>query len=227
MDWVQDFQLFLFDFDGILVNTEDLHYQAYQRMCRGRGCELPWDFPRYCQAAHFEATGLRDQIYTELPQLKEKEPDWSILYEEKKAAYVDLVNEGAVTLMPGVEKLLRILETTGKKRCVVTHSPEKHVSLLRKQHPILDSIPHWFTREHYSKPKPDPQCYLMAIEQLSEKGDHIIGFEDTPRGLQALQNVPAQAAFITNIHYPTMNEFLKQDTWHFTNFPEVTNTAPQ
>ncbi len=226
MNWIQDFQLFLFDFDGILVNTEHLHYQAYQKMCLDRGVELPWDFPRYCQAAHFEATGLRDQIYAELPKLKKQEPDWSVLYKGKKTAYASLINEGSVSLMPGVEELLTTLAELGKKRCVVTHSPEEHISILRSQHPILDSIPHWFTREHYSKPKPDPQCYLMAIEKLSKKGDTIIGFEDTPRGLCALQKVPAHAVFLTGIRYPNM-DFLGKSTHSFSNFLEITSTGLQ
>ena len=33
MDWIKKYQLFLFDFDGLLVNTEEMHFLAYKQMC--------------------------------------------------------------------------------------------------------------------------------------------------------------------------------------------------
>ena len=70
MQWIYKYQLFLFDFDGLLVDTESLHYQAYINMCATRGFDLTWNFHRYSEAAHHESTGLRDQIYAEFPKLK-------------------------------------------------------------------------------------------------------------------------------------------------------------
>jgi len=224
MQWIYDFDLFLFDFDGLLVNTEDLHYQAYQRLCQRRGHPLPWSFERYCLAAHFDSTGLRDQIYKELPALEKEEPRWDVLYQEKKQAYVELLHEeDSVTLMPGIEKLLLALQEANKKRCVVTHSPLKHVSFIRGRNPLLDTIPDWFTREHYSRAKPDPECYFKAIGELSEDGDRIIGFEDTPRGLKALQQVPAKSLLVTEIHYTNMEEILGDESILFPNIEAISS----
>ena len=69
MNWIKSFQLFLFDFDGLLVDTEYLHYEAYLEMCSRRGFLLPWNFSRYSQAAHHHPLALRDQIYAEFPGL--------------------------------------------------------------------------------------------------------------------------------------------------------------
>ncbi len=220
MNWINNYQLFLFDFDGILVNTEELHQEAYVQMCKGRGEQLTWDFPRYCMAAHFESTGLRDQIYAEFPPLFNKEPDWAVLYKEKKDAYKNLLKSGAVQLMPGVEKLLLALQAANIKRCVVTHSPEEHVNLIREQNPLLNSIPKWFTREDYSHAKPHPECYLKAISELGEQGDHIIGFEDTPRGLKALQATKAQAVFVSTVPYPNMQEIVTEKTIHISQLAD-------
>src|ERR1700722_3484515 len=103
MQWIHQYQLFLFDFDGLLVNTEEIHYLAYKKMFSDRGIHLNWSFSRYCQAAHYQAEGLRDQVYAEFPQLHVMEPDWKVLYAEKKRAVLALINEGAVQLMPGVD----------------------------------------------------------------------------------------------------------------------------
>lgn len=146
MQWIDEYQLFLFDFDGLLVNTEEIHYQAYQRMCHQRGFKLLWDFPYYCSIAHYSSDGLRQQIYADFPSLEAQEPKWEVLYEEKKRAYLALLQEGAVHLMPGAESLLIQLQQKNKKRCVVTHSAQELVENIRNQNPILNSIPNWITR---------------------------------------------------------------------------------
>ncbi|MEI6531393.1 MAG: HAD hydrolase-like protein, partial [Chlamydiota bacterium] len=87
MEWVKNYQLFLFDFDGLLVDTEHLHYKAYLSMCRARGFDLPWSFQDFANIAHFSATGLKENLYAVLPLLQEQESDWSLLYKEKQALY--------------------------------------------------------------------------------------------------------------------------------------------
>jgi beta-phosphoglucomutase len=215
MRWVHDFQLFLFDFDGLLVNTEEIHYLAYKRMCARRGVYLDWDFNYYCSIAHYSADGLREKIYEQYPQLRESESSWAVLYAEKKQAIVDLLNEGAVYPMPGVEELLIGLEAASIPRCVVTHSPDELISIVRRKNPILNTIPHWITREHYSQPKPNPECYFKAIEMFAKPEDKVIGFEDTPRGLRALLETRAKPVLICQANYPEIPSFLEQGAIHF------------
>ncbi len=196
MQWLFRYQLFLFDFDGLLVDTESLHYQAYITMCAARGFHLNWDFPRYSQAAHHKSTDLRDQIYAEFPALQAQEPKWHVLYEEKKRIFLNLIENGAVPLMPGVKDLLLALQEARINRCVVTHSPLSLIKRIRQQNPILDTIPHWITREDYTHAKPDPECYQLAIARLAQLQDQVIGFEDSPRGLHALLGTKAKPILV-------------------------------
>lgn len=221
MQWIHDYQLFLFDFDGLLVNTEEIHYMAYQRMCSARGITLTWNFNRYCQFAHYEADALSNQLRIEYPQLFEQEPNWEVLYAEKKKALTDLFQTGAVHLMAGVKELLTLLNEKNIPRCVVTHSAQDLVHLIRKQNPILDTIPHWITREHYSKPKPHSECYLKAIELLAKPNDKVIGFEDTPRGIRALQGTSAQACLVCKAQYPEIPDFLSKGVLHYSSFDNL------
>lgn len=223
MQWIHDYQLFLLDFDGLLVNTEEVHFQAYRKMCRQHGFELKWTFDRYCQAAHYHAEGLKEQIYAEFPSLKAKEPDWQSLYSQKKLAMVDLIKQGAIHMMPGAEALLSALHTANIPRAVVTHSPNELIAEVRKQNPILETIPNWITREDYSHPKPHPECYLTAIKRLAKPNDKIIGFEDTPRGLMALLATTAQPVLITTVKYPEIPSFLKSGVLHY---PSLTAIKP-
>lgn len=215
MKWITDYQLFLFDFDGLLVNTEEIHYQAYQKMCADRGFELPWDFSQYCFMAHYDSTKLRKALYADIPELYEMEPDWDVLYSEKKRAMLQLLDAGAVHMMPGAKALLKVLAEKEIQRCVVTNSPNEQIEIIKKYNPILNTIPHWFTRETYTEPKPDPECYLNAIEKLGNGSKKIIGFEDTPRGLLALLGTPAQPVLISKVAYPEISDFISKGVIHF------------
>lgn len=218
MQWIDDYQLFLFDFDGLLVNTEEIHFEAYRRMCAEYGVCLPWNFTRYCNFAHVGATDVRDQLYIEFPQLLQRAPSWDVLYAEKRKIYEELLTEGSVELMPGVEKVLRALEGSDVKRCVVTHSPLHHIAMIREQQPVLNTIPNWVTRDDYSNPKPDSECYHLAIKKFSEKGDHIIGFEDSPRGWTALKGTQARAIVVCATDYPHLPDLLAKGAEHIPNF---------
>lgn len=221
MEWIHDYQLFLFDFDGLLVNTEEIHYLAYKQMCAARGFDLNWDFNRYCQAAHYDADALRLQIYAKFPLLHAQEPNWQVLYAEKKSALLKLLRQGSACLMPGVHSLLQALQKANIKRCVVTHSSDDLVSIIRKQYPILDTIPFWVTREHYTHPKPSSECYLKAIELFAKPQDRVIGFEDTPRGLRALLGTLAKPVLVCQAKYPEIPAFLQAGVTHYESFEDI------
>lgn len=197
MEWIKQYQLFLFDFDGLLVNTEELHFAAYQKVCKERGFHLHWDWTTYAQAAHYKSHGIKEKMYLDFPELQAQEPNWDVLYAEKKRAYLDLLYEARVRLMPGVEPLLEALQRANIKRCVVTHSPKEQIQLLREQLPLLNTLPIWITREQYLHPKPHSECYEYAIAHHGSTHDKIIGFEDSPRGLQALLGTKAKAVLVS------------------------------
>lgn len=218
--WVHKYQLFLFDFDGLLVNTEELHFAAYVEMCRQRGFELTWNIKHFFEAAHFSATGLREAIYKEFPALLRQEPVWNTLYAEKQAAYMRLLKSERLSLMPGVAPLLQALEKANIKRCVVTNSTREQVESVQHSLPMLCTIPYWITREDYVHPKPDPQCYQQAIARYATHQDQVIGFEDSMRGYQALVGSGAKAVLIADPFHPQLKA-LPNGVLHFASFEEV------
>lgn len=225
MQWTHDYQLFLFDFDGLLVNTEELHYRAYIQMCAQRGFNLTWDFVRYSVAAHHSAEGLRDQIYAEFPDLQVMEPNWKVLHKEKNQAFMELIRQGPVPLMSGVAQLLYALQAENIPRCVVTHSTKELIDLIRQKHPLLDTIPYWITREDYTQPKPHPEAYQTAIARFSKPGDAIIGFEDSPRGFSALQQTVAKPLLICPTDSPYLPRMLAQGVKHYPTLDAIPMTT--
>ena len=216
MNWIHNFQLFLFDFDGLLVDTENIHYQAYIDALAQRGCSLDWSFLKFSGIAHLNGAALRESLCCQFPDL---DSDWNRFYEEKKGIYLDLISNGSIRLMPGVENLLRALDQAKIQRCTVTNSFHAQILLIRSQLPILETIPHWITREDYEKPKPDPECYLKAIQLYGKRGDRIVGFEDSIRGLEALKKTSALPILICSPEHPLLP--LSGGALHFTSFEEI------
>lgn len=220
MDWIYNYQLVLFDLDGLLVNTESLHYLAYKMTLQARGYELPWDFHRYCMTAHYHADRIGDELLELFPSLYGVDDSWDTLYAEKRSTIATILKTEGTSLMPGVQEFLTLLQAQNIHCCVVTHSPDELVSIIRRQHPILDRIPFWITRHQYSHPKPNSECYLKAINEYAKPTDLVIGFEDTPRGLTALLGTRADAVLISEVNYPEIPQFIEKGALHYTDFKQ-------
>lgn len=218
MQWIHDFDLFLFDFDGLLVNTEHLHYQSYVNVLEKMGHRLNLSFSNFIELAHFNSKAWKEAVIREVPEL---EFEWKTVYEKKRENYLSLIGTGKVELMPGVQELLTALDKANIFRCVVTNSPLEQTQLLSSQISILKTIPKWVTREDYEKPKPNSECYLKAIELYGKVGDRIIGFEDSVRGLQALLGTPALAVLICPKHHPLLEIALDKGGVHFESIDAI------
>ena len=221
--WLHDYHLFLFDFDGLLVDSEPLHFAAYKRLCQQEGCEWVWSFERYCKAAHLNATSLKEELLQDYPKLTKH--SWEILYEKKKKNFDEILNEATVELMPGALELLTKLHEEKIAHCVVTHSSKKHIDLMRKKQPLLNTIPHWFTREDYTNPKPSPDGYLKAISTLYQKGK-IIGFEDSIKGLESLKQTEALPVLVADKKHPLLKETAPSNEYiHLSSLEELSSIS--
>ena len=212
MNWILDYRPIFFDFDGLLVNTEHLHFQAYQKMLESHGVSFPWDFPEFAGVAHKSAAGLREMITMHAPSLV-KTQSWEVLYDQKKDAYQKLLEEGNPELMPGAEMVLEMVQNAHIPHGVVTNSTKAQTTLIRKKIPALDRIPYWITREDYRHAKPAPDAYLKAIEILG-KSDKMLGFEDSLRGIDALKKAQITPVLICSPEHPQMEEVAK-DSIHY------------
>ncbi len=190
------YDLILLDFDGLLVDTEQLHFEAYRLMLNSFDLILPWSISEYCQIAHTSSDHLKKTIQSTFPSLQSS--DWNELYALKKQFYLKLIQEKPLNLMPGADQFLKTI--THIPHAVVTHSPLEQITAIRSKIPNLQSIPHWFTREDYQNPKPAPDGYLHALKTLG--GQNPIGFEDSIRGYQSLLAANIPAVLIRPDYYP-------------------------
>ena len=220
MLFLDTYDTYLFDLDGLLINTESTHCKAYERTCQKRGYTVTWTFEEYVSMSHYSSTAVRDYLYSTFPGLQQEAPDWKTIHAEKTVEVLNLYEEGCVSFMPGAEDFLRWTLAQGKPVAVVTNSLKSLTDVIKGHLPLLKEVPIWITRECYSNPKPAPDGYLLAYEKMGH-GKRVVAFEDSPRGVEALLQTSIQPVLISEFLYPEIVRFQRDGVYHFTSFHEL------
>jgi beta-phosphoglucomutase-like phosphatase (HAD superfamily) len=188
-------QALIFDVDGTLADTEMAHLQAFNHAFQEMGLGWEWDVPLYIQL--LDVSGGKERI---LHYWKQVNPDIKAvdanaltdrigrIHELKTAAYEAAVNSGAVSLRPGVLKLMDEALSAGLQLAIATTtSPVNIAALLR--HAIGDDWRLNFTAigDASTAPikKPHPQVYLQMLDAMQLPASHCLAFEDSSNGLRA------------------------------------------
>jgi beta-phosphoglucomutase len=168
----------LWDVDGTLVDTAELHFQAWLELCR----ELRHPFSRADFAATF---GQRNpEIFQYLFGPRFTAAEVGDLGDRKEVLYRAAARRG-VDLLPGVRALLEGLHAAGFKQALGTSAPRANVDLiLRLTHtePFLDAI---VSMEDTQRGKPDPQVFQVGAERLGVAPARCVVLEDAVAGVQA------------------------------------------
>ena len=162
----------LFDFDGVIADTETQYTEFWNRIGREylgledfgqtiKGQTLVQIFGKY-----FECM---DRVQEEIvPQLNEFEANMSYDY------------------VPGVYEFMQELKAAGIRSAIVTSSNDVKMANAYKAHPeLLDLVDKVLTSEHFSRSKPDPECFLKGMEFLGGTPEETIVFEDSFHGIAA------------------------------------------
>ena len=168
----------IWDVDGTLVDTAELHFQAWVEVAR----RLNKPFNRADFAATF---GRRNpEILHQLfgSNLSEREIDE--LGTQKEELYRAAARNG-VDLLPGVRTLLEGLQGGGFRQAIGSSAPRKNLDLileLTQTQPFFETI---VSSEDTQRGKPDPQVFQVAAERLGIPPSRCLVMEDAVAGVQA------------------------------------------
>jgi HAD superfamily hydrolase (TIGR01509 family) len=170
----------LFDFDGLLVDTETPSRLVWEELYREHGHELPRD-----QWATLVGTiGAPFDPFGHLEELVGRPLDEQQLNTRRRAREYELI--GLEELRPGVEDYFAEAERLGLRTAVVSSSDDEWIArhLGRLVHlERLDAIV--AANGDTERAKPQPDLYLDALDRLKLKPDEAIAFEDSPNGVTA------------------------------------------
>ena len=89
-------------------------------------------------------------------------------------------------LVPGVLDFMNVLKAAGVPMAIVTSSNAEKMANVYRHYPELKPlVVHIYTSEFFTKSKPDPECFLLAMKELGGTETDTVIFEDSVNGLKA------------------------------------------
>lgn len=168
----------IWDVDGTLVDTAELHFQAWQEVCKEHGRE----FTRADFAATF---GRRNpEIIAQLFGDRFAAKEVQEIGDRKEILYRAAARKG-VPLLPGAGELLAGLHKEGIRQAIGSSAPHANLELILELTGIARFIEAVVGSEDTTRGKPDPEVFLLAAQRLGVAPARCVVFEDAVAGVQA------------------------------------------
>jgi HAD superfamily hydrolase (TIGR01509 family) len=175
----------IFDFDGLILDTETPEYQVWQNIYREHGFELPhaewgkiiggYGISTFDAAEHlsFLSQGQLDSV-----SLRDRHRS------ESAALYL------LQPILPGVMDYLHQAKRLGLKLAIGSSSPHSWVDTHAKRLEIFDDFDQVICADDVGvgRTKPNPDIFLLALERLKVRANEAIVFEDSPNGVRAARS---------------------------------------
>lgn len=209
-------QALIFDVDGTLADTEDLHREAFNHAFTELGLDWHWDEALYTELLDISGGHDRLQHYwgqrkPEVRAIDAQAMQHTItrIHELKTAYYEAAIQDGAVGLRPGVLELFDEAAGAGLQLAIATTtSPVNIAALLRRA--MGPAWRHSFAAigDGSSAPlkKPHPMVYQQILQLMALDPGECLAFEDSGNGLKAA-TLAGLATVITPTRYTRQHDF--------------------
>lgn len=202
------YDLFIFDFDGTIMDTEKYHCQAWNLALKEINPSLTTssELSLYNYFKFFHTLNNNNQKII-LKNIYDIE-DYNEIYKLKQKIYNDIIKKNNVEFIVGIEDFLNFLIKHNKKFIIVTNTSIKNIEIYINQFQILKYSSKIYTKENFLNRKPNPECYLKIVNEFPTLKK--IGFEDSLPGLHALYQVSdIKPILIFNKDYYYTNYIIK------------------
>lgn len=183
----------LFDFDGLLVDTESPSRLGWQELYREHGHELPLDE----WATLVGTIGASWDPLVHLETLVGRPLDRDTVTERRQAREFELID--LEDLRPGIEGYLEEADRRGLRTALVSSSSRDWIQRILGR---LERLDHWdaivAADGDPTRAKPRPTLYLEALETLGLTADEAIAFEDSPNGVRAAKRAGLVCVAVPN-----------------------------
>ena len=193
------YDLFIFDFDGTLMDTENYHYQAWSKAI-SLYLKKTVIFPVLDYEKYFHS--IEKNSAKNLLKYRYNIDNYDELYKIKQKNYLETIEaeKDKLTLIPGAEKFIKYLKDNNKKIIIVSNTRAEFIKFYVNHFPVLNLVDKIYTKECFMQIKPNPECYLKVAHEFKDLKK--IGFEDSMIGYHALYQVSdITPVFIDNKKY--------------------------
>ena len=191
--------------DGTLLDSAEYHWLAWREALAAEQYDLTHE-QFVATFGQRNDTILRDWLGAELPI-----GEVDRIGGAKEARYRDLVREGGITLLPGVERWLKRLQAEGWRQAIASAAPRLNVEAILAALGIAGYFDAISSAEDVQRGKPDPQVYLIAAERVAVRPERCIVIEDAPAGVAGAHRGGMRAIGIRSSH-PDLQADIVVDT---------------
>jgi beta-phosphoglucomutase family hydrolase len=183
----------LWDLDGVIADTGEYHYQAWQEVFGKRGYAFSKeDFMRHFGRRHDTIIrfAIGENISTE---------EFNIITCEKQENYRRRVVSN-IRPLPGAIELIRSLNEHGIKTAIASSAPMENIEIIIKGLKIEGCFQAIASGTEVAEGKPSPQIFLLAAEKLEATPSNCVVIEDAIAGVSAAKQAGMKCIAVTNSH---------------------------
>ncbi|XP_076246812.1 pseudouridine-5'-phosphatase isoform X2 [Calliopsis andreniformis] len=190
----------IFDMDGLLLDTETLYSEAFNRITNRYGKEFTWEHKAKTMGFKTKAVAQAVVEMLSLPITTEEFED------EIVKLYAELFP--TANLMPGAERLLRHLKKNNVPIALATSSSKENFELKTQRWTEVFNLFHHKvlggTDSEVVHGKPAPDIFLVAAKRFPDNPDpsKCLVFEDAPNGVKAALNAGMQVVMVPDSRLP-------------------------
>ena len=184
----------IFDMDGVIVDSEPLHFEVCMEVTRRLGKKIEKDyFNKY--------VGVSNPVMWEeiIKDLKIENTVDKIL-ELQMDLTIKLFNESSLGAISGIIKLMEDLKNNGIVCAIASSSPMIFIEAVVKKLGLEKYLEFYFSGETLGKSKPEPDIFIETAKKLGVNPKEVVVIEDSKHGVQA-----AKSAKMTCIGYVNPN----------------------
>lgn len=194
----------IFDFDGVIVDTEPLHHAAFQRTLKPLGLHFTWQ--EYVETyIGFDDRDAFRHAFAAKNRLLNQETLLQLI--DRKASVFNEVICSGVTAYPGVVELIQSLHANGVPLAICSGALRSDIEPILAMLNIGEYFTVIVTADDVAASKPDPECYELAFQKLLAAHNNsfskgtTLAIEDTPAGISAAKAAGLMVCAVTN-SYP-------------------------
>ena len=181
----------IFDFDGLILDTEGPIYRSWTEVYQAHGEALPFEL-------WVKTVGSSNQAFHPQHHLEERlgHPLSQEVIDRRVERRVELVL--AQPLLPGVRAIVDQARTAGMKVGVASSSSRDWVTGHLERLGLLDGFDCMRCRDDVEHVKPEPDLYLAVLEYLGLQAADAVAIEDSPNGIAAAKRAGLLCVAIPN-----------------------------
>ena len=186
----------IFDFDGLLADTEIISYRIYRKILKDHG----HDFDQKTYSRFYSGKPEKENVKKLIHDYRLPlgfEECFALVMETER----DLMNEG-VDLKPGATSLLNYLKENGYRTAIASSSTGDRAMNILRQHDINQYFDAFVFAEDIAKGKPNPEIFLKTAERLNLDPSECLVLEDSESGILAAHGAGMKVVCVPDMKTP-------------------------